>query len=367
MKISFISNIKITEYSGGMSGINKSLYQQLERYFEVCDYSYINPGYDLISKVLSKLLRLLGFKGNYHFFSNRRLNKIKNQFNSAVKKGDVYFFLGFTSWIHIKPNRPYFCYNDASFSAYVDIYNNKNEFSTRDLKRIFRKEKKWLTNAQIVFFNSDWALQQTKQAYKMAGNNFINIGFAGFTDIPESDIYQAGFNFLFISREFIPKGGLVVAEAIKLVRQTHPEAKVWVVGDAPPDDLKDQSGLEYKGFFSKSDPESFKALMNLFAHSFCMIHPTLKDINPLVIYELAYFGCPAIASNRFAIPEFIEDGKTGLLVDNPRDVAAVAAKMCYMIEHPDMYRNMRQEVRSKALNYNTWDKVGDKLKNLISM
>lgn len=365
MKISYISNIKLSESSGGMSGINHAVYHQLKRFFNIEDYIYINAKEDRWAKIKSKMLRILGFKGNYHFFSNNRLNQIRKTYNKHQVSGDAYFFFGFTSWIDIEVTKPYYCYNDASFATYVDIYNNKSEFSEKDLERIYQKEKKWLQNAQLVFFNSDWALEKTKKEYHIEGDNFINVGLGGFIDINEKDFYKEGFNFLFISKEFKPKGGRVVAEAIDLVRQKYPTANVWVVGDSPPEDLKNQPGLDYKGFFSKSNSKSLKDLTSLFDQSFCIIHPTIKDINPLVIFELAYYGSPAIASNRFAIPEFVEDKVTGLLLDNPRDAGEVAAKMCYMIEHPNRYKAMRKQSREKALAKYTWDKMGDRLNTLI--
>ena len=365
MKLSYISNIKLSESSGGMSGINNALHNQLNKHFEICDYSYINPKSDVISKIKSKIFRLIGLKGIYHFFSNKRLNAINKVFQDQKESCDAYFFFGFTSWISTKPSKPYYCYNDACFATYVDIYNNKSEFSDEDLKRIYDKEKKWLQNAQLVFFNSDWALEETKNAYGLKGENFVNVGYGGFIDIPKKDTFNGGLNFLFISREFIPKGGMVVAQAIIEVRKTYPEANVWVVGAKPPEDILANEAIIYKGFFRKSVLDECKTLKDIFSQSFCLVHPTLKDINPLVINELSYFGCPAIATNRFAIPEFVIPKKSGLLIENPNDYLEVADKMCFMIENQKEYSQMREFTRQNALENNTWDKVGERLLNYM--
>jgi glycosyltransferase involved in cell wall biosynthesis len=348
-----------------MSGINHAVYHQLKRFFDVENYIYINAKEDKWAKVKSRLLRLIGLKGNYPFFSNKRLDSINDIFETNKQPCEAYFFFGFTSWIHIKPNKRYYCYNDASFATYVDIYNNKSEFSEKDLNRIYDKEKKWLQNAQLVFFNSDWALEETKKAYNLTGENFMNIGFGGFIEIPKEDIYKGGYNFLFISREFIPKGGEIVVNAIQKVRRTYPKANLWIVGDKPSQEVLESEGVIYKGFFNKSNKIHYKALLNIFSKAFCLVHPTLKDTTTLVITESAYFGCPAISSNRFAIPEFIKEKETGLLLDNPRDTDEVAAKMLWLIEHPEAYKEMRQTVRGYATLNNTWVKVGERFKQLI--
>jgi len=365
MKISYISNIKLLESSGGMSGINHAVYHQLKRFFDVNDYVYINAKEDKWAKIKSKIMRVLGLQGNYPFFSDKRLKNINKSFQNHIDSSDAYFFFGFTSWIDTKPSKPYYCYNDASFATYVDIYNNKLEFSEKDLNRIYDKEKKWLQNAQLVFFNSYWALEQTKKAYSLTGENFINIGFGGFIEIPERDKYKEGLNFLFISREFVPKGGEIVVEAIKKVKRIYPKANLWIVGEKPSREVLDNKGIIYKGFFNKSNNIQYKTLLSIFAKAFCLVHPTLKDTTTLVISESAYFGCPAISSNRFAIPEFIKEKETGLLLDNPRDVDEVAAKMIWLIEHHKQYRAMRQTVRNYAIKNNTWEKVGERFQKLL--
>lgn len=365
MKISYISNIKLSESSGGMSGINHAVYHQLKRSFDVEEYIYINAKEDRWAKVKSKMLRVLGFKGNYPFFSNKRLNAINKLFQDRKESCDAYFFFGFTSWINIDVTKPYYCYNDASFATYVDIYNNKSEFSEKDLERIYQKEKKWLQNAQLVFFNSDWAIEETKKAYGLTGVNFINIGFGGFIEIPKHDKYKGDYNFLFISREFIPKGGQIVVSAIHKLRKSYPQANLYIVGDKPSQKILEIEGVVYKGFLRKSSVKECTSLKSIFSKSFCIVHPTLKDINPLVLVELSYFGCPAISSNRFAIPEFIKDKGTGLLLDNPRDVNEVVANMLWLIEHPKAYKDMRQTVRNNAIENYTWETLGERFKQLI--
>lgn len=363
MKLSYISNIKLFDSSGGVSGKNYATVQQLKRNFKITDYCYLNPKPDLFAKISSKLTRLLGFKGKYYFFSNHRLNKINKQFGNSKKSGDIYFFLGFTSWIHVKPDKPYYCFNDASFATYVNIYNDKTEFSNSDLERIYQKEKIWLTNAKKVFFTSKWALEQTKKDYDISGSNFLNIGVGGFIDLPKKDNYKSGYNFLFISREFVPKGGFVVSKAFNELRKQHPKAQLWIVGDMPPKEILEQNGIVFKGFFNKSNEEEHAQLVKIFEQSFCLVHPTVKDTTTLVISELAYFGCPAIASNKFAIPEFVLSKKSGLLIDNPNDYLEVADKMCYMIENKKEYSQMREFTRQNAIENNTWDKVGERLLN----
>lgn len=367
MIINYVSNIPYAEQSGGGSGVNSATINELNQHFKVNILPSINPPIDTISKLQSVICRKLGLKGGYHFFSNNRLTQINKEFayNVKGKVCEAYFFHGFTPWIKTQPDKPYFCFNDACFATYVDIYNNKNEFSGKDLDRIYSQETKWLKRAKKVFFRSQWALDETKKWYQIDGHNFENVGVGGFIEMPKADLFSGGHNFLFVSREFIPKGGLVVAEAISKVRIKYPDAEVWVVGQKPPDYILKQEGINYKGFFDKSAYSQKQDLIEIFSHAFALVHPTIKDTNTLVINELAYYGCPAIASHRFAIPEYLLDNATGFLLNDPQDANELAEKMCLLIENKDMHKNMRNAARENAIRNNTWENVGKKIATTI--
>jgi glycosyltransferase involved in cell wall biosynthesis len=346
--------------------VNFASHTFLSEMFEVQSFPIIHPKVDLLSKIISVAQKSLGFKRIYHHFSEFRLKQVALQYLNFEKSNisDAYFFHGFTQWIKTTPSKPYYCFNDACFATYVEIYNNRSDFSQKDLYRIYNQESKWLANAKKVFFRSQWALEETKKAYQLLGDNFVNVGVGGFIDIPEKDEYNGELVFLFISREFVPKGGLVVLEAFKKIAKDNPEAKLWIVGQNPGSVIIDEAGVEYKGFFRKNVAEELVQLKEIFAQAFCLVHPTLKDTNTLVVNELAYFGCPAIASNRFAIPEYIKDGETGFLIDNPLNVDEVAEKMQAMIEHK-AYTTIRNKCRSNALQNNTWEIVFEKIKSQI--
>lgn len=365
MKISYISNILQNEASGGMSGINNAVFNRFKEHASEFSYQYINPSVLSFGKLISQLSKIIGFSREYYYFSESRLDRIESIFVKN-KNCDFYFFHGFTPWIKIKPDKPYFCFNDGCFGTYLEHYNNKKEFKPRDLQRIFDKEKIWLNNACAVFFQSDWALNETKKHYNTKGENFYSVGVGGFIDIPEDDSYNGKQVFLFIAREFIAKGGIEAVKAIQLVRTRYPDATLLIVGEKPDDKILKFPGIVYVGFLNKNVKEDLDKLKKVFSHAFALVHPTVKDINPLVINELAYFGCPAISSNRFAIPEYLINNKTGLLVNDPRNVDEIASKMLQLLNNKGEYNEMRKQARLNAISNNTWDNVLNRIVRVIN-
>lgn len=365
MKIGYISNIPKNTSSGGGSGVNTAVYKYLQERTTYFNYQFINPTSNKIEKHKSRFQKLIGAPRNYFFFSEKRLKIIKEEFNFD-ENADFYFFHGFTPWIKTKPDKPYFCFNDACFATYVEIYNAETHFSTKDLNRIFEQEKEWLKKAKAVFFRSNWALIETKKKYNVRGDNFFNVGVGGFIDIPNEDVYSEGNNFLFIAREFIPKGGIEAIKALQIVKKLYPDVSLSILGDQPQDNYINLPGVNYIGFLDKDNSEEYKKMIDIFSNAFALVHPTIKDTNTLVINELAYFGCPAISSNRFAIPEYLINNKTGFLVNDPRNVDEIASKMLQLLNNKGEYNEMRKQARLNAINNNTWDNVLNRIVRVIN-
>ncbi len=75
---------------------------------------------------------------------------------------------------------------------------------------------------------------------------------------------------------------------------------------------------------------------------------TRNDICPLLLVEAGYVGCPVISTRMFAIPEIIDEGRTGLLLDDSSLPSAVACAMNWMLEHVEEYQQMREAAWAKA-------------------
>ena len=362
MRVNFISNLELSETSGGWSGINVAIHEQLGKEFDVRFVGPINPGNDYAAKLISKVRRMNGQPGAFHFFSSHRLQKISKLVDQGVDKAaDCDFFHGQTPWIIYESERPYFAYTDACFSTYVDIYHERSEFSSGDLKRICAREARWLSRASRVFFGTRWALERAVTDYQISSSNLSAVGAGGSMSVPEQDLYEGGTTFLFISRDFTGKGGPLCAEAFERVRELVPDACLSIVGERPPDYILNMPGIHYEGLLRKSIPVELTKLETLYARAFALIHPTSADLQPLVISEAGYFGCPSITARSFGIPELIEDGVTGLLVEPPLTAEVFAEQMLRLCRDKTKYLSMRRAVRKRATKGFTWQVVGNRI------
>lgn len=81
--------------------------------------------------------------------------------------------------------------------------------------------------------------------------------------------------------------------------------------------------------------------------------------SPLKIYEYLAAGLPVVASALGTIPQIVEDGRTGLLVE-PGDPAAITRVLNALAADPALRRYMAQAARAEAEAHHDWTAVLDR-------
>ena len=142
----------------------------------------------------------------------------------------------------------------------------------------------------------------------------------------------------FASRLSKEKGVKLLADAAKLL----PDYSFVVAGNGPDDEeLKNIQNITMKGFLTGDE------LTSLIANAGVMILPSVWYENcPLNILETHSFGVPVITMNSGGMAELVEDGKTGLLVNEPTSEAiAEAIKKCF--EDEEFYSSLKQNCMNR--------------------
>jgi glycosyltransferase involved in cell wall biosynthesis len=308
----------------------------------------IDPAAISWQKALSKMRRLTGLPGDFSFFSRRRLEMIAHQVQArSLVEARLDFFHGFTPWILTKPRRPYIAWSDCTFRDYIEIFHRRRQFRREDLERIERAEAAWLKNAHRVLFTSQWAVERAINDYGLAASRVASTGIFGEVDMPTRDAYAGGKEFAFISTNFEAKGGRIVLAAFRQVKERHPDSALIVIGDRPSDSAA-ESGVAFAGFLRKETPNEYGQFQQILGRVRALVNATRCDTAPVLLIEAGYCGCPVISSRAFAIPELVDDGRTGLLLNDASDVDAVARAMRWMLEHDHEYRDMRQAAWTTA-------------------
>jgi glycosyltransferase involved in cell wall biosynthesis len=146
----------------------------------------------------------------------------------------------------------------------------------------------------------------------------------------------------------IPKKGVATSLcAFAIFQKEFPNAELIIAGKGPLqahlEELAEELGIlrkvHFTGFLSQ------KELLNLYSSSHCFLHPseTPPDQNqegiPNSILEAMSTGLPVLATRHGGIPEAVEEGRSGMLVEE-RDFEALASAMKNLVRSPFAFREM---------------------------
>ena len=159
---------------------------------------------------------------------------------------------------------------------------------------------------------------------------------------------------LFLGRRDSSKGYPVLLKAWEAVLCSHPEAVLLVSGTGgeeygtladglPGDSLRDLGIAD----------EETKAQALAACDIFCL--PTAHESFGIVFGEAWSYGKPVICGPAPASREWIEDGKTGLHVD--QSPHAIAEALCRLLEHPELAVQMGAEGKKYQESQLTWEKT----------
>ena len=159
------------------------------------------------------------------------------------------------------------------------------------------------------------------------------------------------------------KGHKYLIEAAAKLKQSFPNLTFIIAGEGPlRHELEAQIaqiGLKpiFKLLGDRDDVPEILSIMDVY------VQPSLWEGLGRAMTEAMYMKRPVIASAVNAIPELIEDGKTGILVP-PKDVSALANAIEKLLENPDEQKRLGENAHRRVFPDFSADLMVDKIENL---
>jgi glycosyltransferase involved in cell wall biosynthesis len=178
---------------------------------------------------------------------------------------------------------------------------------------------------------------------------------------PFADRYGVPGPFvLFVGRLASNKGLLELVDAFVPLARDHPEAQLVLVGTDGGMRAPLEERARRRGVGDRVRPVGHVADDALLAAAYrearLLALPSEYEAFGLVLLEALAQGTPVIASRVGGIPEFIEDGKAGLLVP-PREVGPLAEAIRRVWEDPGLGRSLGEFGRRETVPRYTWERV----------
>ena len=147
---------------------------------------------------------------------------------------------------------------------------------------------------------------------------------------------------LFVGGDFHRKGGDLLLKWARTTRATHP----WEVHIVTRDDVPATPGVVvHKGIVNNS-PE----LIELYQTCDLFVLPTRADTYTFVSMEAMASGLPLIVSRIGGIPEIVDEGRTGYLVDVD-DFVTLSDTIDLLVDNNELRLTMAQAARRRAVEH----------------
>jgi glycosyltransferase involved in cell wall biosynthesis len=251
--------------------------------------------------------------------------------------------------------------------------NEKFMVSFNWFLRIF--EEKMLERSNKIIAVSDFTRRELLQYYKVKEDKIrvIHNGVDVDKFKPATDKLKAkaelGFNpedkaILSVGRLYARKGLFTLIESMALVTRKFKNAKFIIAGKGLSNEMKKlvsyatklevKDNIVFTGYFpDKKLPKLYQAA-DIFAFS------TFYENLPFAVLEALSTGLPVVTTNVGGIPEMIESGRNGFLVE-PFNSRELADRILYYLEHPAVASEMALLARKTVEKQFDWPLIVKKV------
>lgn len=226
----------------------------------------------------------------------------------------------------------------------------------------FAREQAAFEDATCLFPWSRHVAGSLEHDYGIPSSKIVVMGSSGnFTAFAGERVFGSHRLFMNAS-DFERKGGDLAVAALPLVRQQFPDASLVIAGTNRPCDVP---GVSCAG--SIAGAEAMKA--QFLAADLVLAPARCEPYGSFLVEAMAY-GTPCVVSNRGAMPEIVDHGVSGSVLDS-LSPEALAAEICALFASPDRLRHYSAAARQKVSSQLNWphiarlvlDAVSDRLHN----
>lgn len=285
-------------------------------------------------------------------------NLVKEEINKKYNKNDFIFTFQTQSLYDMSIKEvPNFMYTDHTF-----LVNESYPGFTGHLlysEKYIECEKSIYENATINFTMSNHVTYSIINDYQIDPKK-VSCVYAGPNSIIEnvdkiSDARYGAKNILFVGVNWERKGGPTLVKAFEKILKTHPDANLTIVGCNPEIDVKN---CNIVGKIPVTDVSKYYEKASIF----CL--PTTLEPFGMVFVEAMTYKLPIVSTRIGALPDFVEDGINGFLVE-PEDSDTLAEKLTTLLNSSSQCKSFGEYSVHIVKNKYTWENVGKKIKNSI--
>jgi glycosyltransferase involved in cell wall biosynthesis len=236
-------------------------------------------------------------------------------------------------------------------------------------------EEQMLERSDRLIAVSDFTRRELKQYYRVNQvkirviHNGVDVDRFKPANVKRKIKEELGFNpddiaILSVGRLYARKGLFTLIESMPAVIRRFPRAKFIISGKGQSNEMKKlvdhatrlgvTDNIIFTGYFPDSKLPKLYQAADVFAFS------TFYENLPFAVLEALSSGLPVVTTNVGGIPEMIDSGKNGFLVQ-PFNARELSDKILYLLEHPDAASEMAFQARKTILERFDWRLIVQKV------
>jgi glycosyltransferase involved in cell wall biosynthesis len=164
----------------------------------------------------------------------------------------------------------------------------------------------------------------------------------------------------FVGRLIPRKGALDLVKAAPAIRAARPDVRVVIVGDDPYEDEEAEYAAAVRASADVDHVGRVAEAAGILGHLDVLVLPSRQEPFGTVVAEAMAAGTPVVATRVDGLPELVDHGVTGALVE-PGDTAALAVAVLRVLEEREA---MGAAARDRAARFGA-DIYADRVEDLL--
>lgn len=266
-----------------------------------------------------------------------------------------------TGTLDLLPNRSdglqHYLYCDHTWALARQHHIHATQYPERALDAFEEAERQSLDGVAHVFTFGAYVRDNLIAHYGLAPDKVTAVG-SGMGAIQP---WHEAKNFaqprlLFVAKHlFQAKGGVLLVEAFKIARKRRRDIVLTIVGDPRSRAfVPDMAGIEFR------DHLPWEELQRLYREATLLVQPMLNDPWGQVYLEAMVSRTPVMGLARNGLPELVDGGRNGFLVDHA-DPESLAEAILSALSDPHRLEGMAERAQAYVLATHSWDRVAERI------
>lgn len=263
--------------------------------------------------------------------------------------------------------------SDATPTTYKRSEIGESFGSYLALSRLFdpmvlRAERRTFSGIDLLLWPTEWlksgadALYDLGEAQSLVVPWGANVPDPIAPDLPPALSASAPLRFVLVGRDWFAKGGPLVFDTIRSLRDRGVDARLDVIGAEPPDFHRAEFVTAH-GLLDKSDPAQFAQFETLLRRAHFLFQPSFESYG-FAFCEAAAYGLPSLCLRVGGVP--VRDGVSGFALPPESGAEAFADTVSGLVAAPERYRALRLSARREYEDRLNWDAWGRRVDALLA-